>query len=245
MRSVTIRALNILGAFTKEHPALTLSEISRNTGEPVSTCHRFLTDLLEWGAVDRFGRVYTLGRRLWSLGLVAPVHTNIKEAATPYMQDVLFATRHVVNLQVRVAHQALMVERISGTKAGEPALGVGDVSPLHASAGGKVLFAHAPQDIQDLALQNASRLTPATKTDHTEILQELEKVRLEGWATTHGELHQDMAALGVPVRNLSGEVTAALSVVMIGATPNVGRLLPVLHVAARAIGRQWVITSDL
>lgn len=48
-KSVTSRALNILGAFDAGHVKLTLSEISRRSDTPVATCHRLLGELLEWG----------------------------------------------------------------------------------------------------------------------------------------------------------------------------------------------------
>jgi AraC-like DNA-binding protein len=42
------RVLQILGAFTADHPNLSLSDLARRAGLPVSTVHRMLGDLLAW-----------------------------------------------------------------------------------------------------------------------------------------------------------------------------------------------------
>ena len=240
VRSVTCRALSILEAFDTSHPALTLSEISRRTGDPISTCHRLLAELLSWGAVEKFGMVYTIGYRLWKIGLLAPAHANIKHVAAPYMQDVLFVTRHVVNLQVRVGRKSLLVERISGTSVGKPALQVGDTTPLQQSAGGKVLLASAPKADQAATLRDLADSGTSSAKDVEKLTAELQQIRRDSWATTHGDLKSGLHGLAVPVLSGQGDVVAALGVVMVEEEPNLGTVLPVLHLAARAIGRHWV-----
>ena len=73
-RSVTSRALAVLDAFDAGSPRLTLSEIAERSGTPLTTTHRLLGELAEWGALVRRqdGR-YEIGRKLWDLGLLAPV----------------------------------------------------------------------------------------------------------------------------------------------------------------------------
>ncbi|MGA4991552.1 helix-turn-helix domain-containing protein [Nonomuraea bangladeshensis] len=50
---VVARALQILGAFTSDRRSLTLSDLSRHSGLPVSTVHRLVAELLAWGALER------------------------------------------------------------------------------------------------------------------------------------------------------------------------------------------------
>ena len=52
-RTVTGRATTILDAFSRGRPVMGLQEISRLTGLPVSTTHRLVTELAEWGALAR------------------------------------------------------------------------------------------------------------------------------------------------------------------------------------------------
>ena len=67
-RTVTARAMTILSAFSRERPTMGLQEISRRTGLAVSTTHRLVTELTEWGALTRIDeyayRIGPLIRRL-------------------------------------------------------------------------------------------------------------------------------------------------------------------------------------
>jgi DNA-binding IclR family transcriptional regulator len=67
-RTVTARVMTILGAFSHERPVMGLQEISKRTGLAVSTTHRLLTELVEWGALARCDdfdyRIGPLVRRL-------------------------------------------------------------------------------------------------------------------------------------------------------------------------------------
>ena len=109
-RSVTSRALAILDAFNSSAPRLSLSEIADRSGTPLTTAHRLLGELTEWGALSRRsdGR-YEIGRKLWDLGLLAPVQLELRQVAAPFLMDVHTAIRDTVHLAVPV-----QVERRSG-----------------------------------------------------------------------------------------------------------------------------------
>src|SRR3954447_14503112 len=144
-RSVTSRALAVLDAFDSGTPRLSLSEIADRAGMPLATAHRLLAELTAWGALSRRpdGR-YEIGRKLWDLGLLAPVQLELRQVAAPFLLDVHTATRDTVHLAVREHTRALYVERISGRESVPIVSTVGSRRPLHATGVGKVLLAAAP-----------------------------------------------------------------------------------------------------
>ena len=144
-RSVTSRALGVLDAFDAQHPRLTLSEVAGRSGTPLTTAHRLLAELAAWGALVRRpdGR-YEIGRKLWDLGLLAPVQLELRQVASAFLLDVHTATRDTVHLAVREGLRALYVERISGRESVAVVSQVGSRLPLHATGVGKVLLAAAP-----------------------------------------------------------------------------------------------------
>ena len=235
--TVTAKALALLGAFDAEHSRLSLSAMARRAGLPVATAHRLAGELVAWGALERAGGNFVVGHRIWQLGL-APVRQNIAELAAPYMQDVLFVTQNVVNLFILDGGEALLLERISGTRAGLPFRRVGARMPLHASAAGKVLLAFGPAAMLDLALGRLETLTPHTITDPQVLVTELEQIRARGYATTNEEAGLDNFAIAVPVLLPNGTCPAALGVVAQGRPPAVGTVVPVLRIAARSIARR-------
>ncbi len=133
-RSVTSRALAVLDAFDASAPRLSLSEIAERSGTPLTTAHRLLGELADWGALIRRsdGR-YEIGRRLWDLGLLAPVQPALRQVAAPFLQDLHITVRDTVHLAVRDGLSALYVERVSGRESVPIVSQVGSRRPLHAT----------------------------------------------------------------------------------------------------------------
>ena len=240
-RSVTSRALAVLDAFDASAPRLTLTEIAERSGTPLTTAHRLLAELTEWGALARRadGR-YEIGRRLWDLGLLAPVSLELRQVAAPFLLDVHTATRDTVHLAVRDGLSALYVERISGRESVPVVSQVGSRLPLHATGVGKVLLASAPDDVVAEALAAPARATRHTVVDPARLRRELTEVRRRGWARTAEEMSLGTLSVAVPVRVERGSgtvVAAALGIVVPSHRRDLARLVPVLEVAARGIGR--------
>ncbi len=240
-RSVTSRALAVLDAFSISAPRLSLSEIAERSGTPLSTAHRLLGELTDWGALQRRadGR-YEIGRKLWDLGLLAPVQLELRQVAAPFLLDVHTATRDTVHLAVREGRAALYVERISGRESVPVVSQVGSRLPLHATGVGKVLLASAPDDVVEGVLRSLTRETRHTVVDPARLRRELAEVRRRGYARTAEEMSLGTLSVAVPVRADRGGapvVVAALGIVVPSHRRDLTRLVPVLEVAARGIGR--------
>ncbi|GAA4727599.1 IclR family transcriptional regulator [Modestobacter marinus] len=247
-RSVTSRALGVLDAFDAAHPRLSLSEVAERSGTPLTTTHRLLAELAAWGAlVRRTDGRYEVGRKLWDLGLLAPVDLELRQVASPFLLDVHTATRDTVHLAVREGSKALYVERISGRESVPVVSQVGSRLPLHATGVGKVLLASAPDDVLEQVLRQPSRETRHTVVDAGLLSRELAEVRRRGWARTAEEMSLGAASVAVPVtveRPSGPVVAAALGIVVPAHRRDVARLAPVLQVAARGIGRALARTEQ-
>ena len=247
-RSVTSRALAVLDAFDSSAPRLSLSEIAERSRTPLSTTHRLLGELTEWGALSRRadGR-YEIGRKLWDLGLLAPVQLELRQVAAPFLLDVHTATRDTVHLAVRDGVKALYVERISGRESVPVVSTVGSRLPLHATGVGKVLLASAPDEVVEQVLRHPARQTRHTVVDPRRLTRDLTEVRRSGWARTSEEMSLGAASVAVPVtveRPSGAVVAAALGIVVPAHRRDTARLVPVLQVAARGIGRALARTAE-
>ena len=90
---------------------------------------------------------YVVGRRLWDLGLLAPVQTGLRELASPFLHDLYGATLATVHLAVRDGTEVLYLDRLAG-HASVPVVSSGRLPAAAARTGvGKVLLAHAPADV--------------------------------------------------------------------------------------------------
>lgn len=238
--TVTARVLGVLGAFTAPRPALTLTEIARRAGLPLSTAHRLVGELTAWGALERGddGR-YRIGLRLWEVGALAPRSLGLRESAMPFLTDLQEVTGENVQLAVLDGCDAVYVERLSGRGAVNVITRVGGRLPLHATGVGLVLLAHAAPELQERVLAGPlRRYTAKTVCAPEAVRRVLADVRRTGVAVSDGQIELVALSVAAPVRGPRDEVVAALSVVVPAAGSDGARAyVPVVRAAARGVSR--------
>jgi DNA-binding IclR family transcriptional regulator len=236
--TVTSRALAILGAFDAQHRSLTLTEIADRAQLARPTAHRLIAELTEWGALRRDASgSYVIGRRLWDLGLLAPVQTGLRATASPFLHDLYGATLATIHLAVRDATSVLYLDTHRGHTSVPIVSRVGSRLPLHSTGVGKVLLAHAPDDVRRAVLEAPlQRLTPYTVTQPATLERQLARIRHDGYATTQEEMTLGACSAAVPI-TVEGDVVAALGIVVPDLRRTRGRLVAALQVAAQGIAR--------
>lgn len=238
-RSVSSRLLDVLFAFQPGRAAMSLSDIARTTGLPFATARRYALELAEAGALDRDERgQFTVGLRVWQLGTLAPSTEPLRLAAKPMMEDLYTALRQHVQLAVLDGEEAVIIERMSAPKAVGLVSQVGGRLPLHCSAVGKVLLAHAPTEHVDAYLEHELKAyTPRTITDPGTLRSELARSRRTGTAAVHGELSQDANSYATRLVNVEGRVIAALSVVVRAGSVKEHAILPAIVTSGLNLSR--------
>ncbi|MET7456120.1 IclR family transcriptional regulator [Streptomyces sp. NPDC005574] len=238
-RSAPDRLLSVLGAFDHEHPALCLTDISRRAGLTLTTAHRLVAALTEWGALERDASgVYHVGLRLWEVAALAPRGLALRQVALPHLEDLYEATHENVQLAVRDAAEVVYIEWISGRSAVGVHIRVGARWPLHATGVGLVLLAHGEAAFQETYCSGPlASFTPHTITDGVRLRRELAEVRRSGVAVSSRQVTEDALSVAAPVRGPGGSVVAAVSVVVPRADAQVPVLVPAVRLAARGISR--------
>lgn len=239
-RTVASRILAVFEAFEAHGPNLSLTQIAEYAELPLSTSHRIVGELHEWGALvrDPQGR-YQIGLRLWELGQNAG--RRLRETARPFLQDLFSLTGETAHLAVREGNEALYVDRIYGSKRVPRASRIGGRLPLHATAVGKVLLATEAPWFRDAYLRGPlKQLTPHTHVDPAALAAELAEIAEHGYAVTGEEARAGACSIAVAVGpapgSASGQVEAAIGIVALSAQlPTITRHLPVLQGIAHRI----------
>lgn len=235
--SLVARTIDVLGAFEQGHERLTLAELSSRAALAPPTALRIARQLVAKGALTRDddGR-YSVGNRLWDIGLLAPVRSDLREVAAPFLQDLHAATRATVHLAIRDGDEVLYLDRLSGSTSVPVVSRVGSRLPMHATGVGKVLLAHAPADVVERVLADLHPVTPYTITAPGILARQLAEVREQGFATTREEMSLGACSIAVPVV-AAADVVASVAVVVADFRRERARLVTALTVTAHGIGR--------
>jgi DNA-binding IclR family transcriptional regulator len=247
-RSVISKVVTLLDAFTPAAPELSLGELAKITGLPVSTTYRLASELVAWGGLERAGggTGYRVGMRLWELGALAPRGATLREVALPFMQDLYQATQENVHLAVLDGHEALYVDTITGRGSVRVRSRRGGRLPLHATGVGKVLLAYAPEQLlHEVVGAGLRRFTPHTVVAPGHLRRALADVRRTGTATTSEEMTLGSRSVASPVLDAGGTCVAALAVVTRSRRGDLRRLAPAVRCAALCTSRAWQQRAEL
>jgi DNA-binding IclR family transcriptional regulator len=211
-----LRAVEILDCFQAGQPELGVRAIARQIGLPASTAGRLLATLCSAGVLRQNPEThrYRMGSRvsLWSTAFFSQL--DLRTESRPHLEELHAAARETVILCLLEGTRHICVERIEGPQPGRRATRLGEHMPLHAGASGKVLLAFmTPEDrAAALAARPLEKLGTHTITDRDALLHELETVRRQGFAVSHGERLEGASGVAAPIFDARGKVTAAVSI---------------------------------
>src|SRR5512132_4687044 len=213
VRSVAraLRALELIA----EEGELGVTDLGRGLGVHKATASRLAATLADGGLLERdpASDRYRLGFGLIRLAGAAMASIDLVRTAHPVLEELAERTRETVNLGVVSGDGVLYLDQVSSGQLVASTNWVGRRTPLHCSSSGKVFLAHMPEQLlQQVLGRPLEALTARTVTDPARLRRQLEEVRLRGYATIQEELEQGLNAVAAPVRQLNGEVAAALSV---------------------------------
>ncbi len=222
------KAVSILRAFTVDDQVLSLAELVRRTGLAKATAHRVAGDLVDNRLLDRTPVGYRLSGGLFELGMRASLERSLLELAMPFLQDLYETTHETVHLGLREGHDVVYVAKIGGHRQAAAPSRTGGRMPVHCTAIGKALLAHADPEVQHEVLTGPlERRTPHTVVAAGLLQRQLAAVLEKGVAFEQEESAIGLLCVAAPVLDETDHALAAISV----AGP-VGRFRPQSHVTA-------------
>ena len=211
--TVVGKFVGILECFDAGQATLSLAEIARRTGFPKSTVHRHVHAMVEWGALERTYGEYRIGLRLFEIGSGAQRYMTIREAAQPFMQELLLKTRQTVHLGILDGGDVLYLDKIRSRQAPATISRAGGRLPATCTALGKSLLAAAAPSDREAALEvDLQRLTRRSIARRSTLLQDLERTAERGYAIDREEAILGLNCVAAAVLNPRGRPIAALSI---------------------------------
>lgn len=214
-----VHAIQILNTFSITEPILGVSEIARRIGIHKSSASRLLATLEEARLVERDAASGRFRIGVGILAVAAPLLSNLQvaEVARPYLEDLARRSGETISLSIWNGEEAVSVEQALGASAVKHYAPPGRRNPAHCTATGKAFLAHCtPEEITRILDRGLHDFTDRTITNRAALLRELEQIRQTGYAINEGEFVPDVSAVAAIVRNMRGEVVAAITATVPG-----------------------------
>jgi IclR family pca regulon transcriptional regulator len=207
------KGLRVIRAFTRDYPALTLSEVAARAHLPPATARRCLHTLEELGYVMRSGRMFLLRPKVLELGAAYLDSMDIEALTRTHLEDLAARTGDSAALSVLDGSDIVYVARASVRTLVRLEAHVGSRFPAYATSMGRVLLAgSSPERLQAyFATATFTELTKHTVTDPAKLMKRIEDARRLGYSAVEDELAYGVVAVAVPVFDAAARVVAALN----------------------------------
>jgi DNA-binding IclR family transcriptional regulator len=197
------RTLDVFEAFARERKPLSLSQLARAIGAPVSSCFGIVRTLEARGylyEVKARGGFYPT-KLLFEQARVIVTHDHFAERFVPLLEKLRDQTGETVLVSKRLDRQAAYIEVMESPHSIRYSPRVGEFRPLHSSASGKALLGSLAPALRNdlLAGMKLPRVTSRTITSRAALEADLEQGRARGWYVTRGETVADLMAVAVAV----------------------------------------------
>jgi IclR family pca regulon transcriptional regulator len=208
------RGLEVIRAFTRQAPRMTLSDVAQATGMTRATVRRLLLTLVREGYADTDGKHFSLRPTILELGFGALASMDVWQAAQPEMNALSERLQESCFAATLDGDSVIYVARATCNRVVNVGIRLGSRVPAHCVSTGRILLAALPAEQLHRYLDavRLTRFTPHTVTSRVKLREAIEEARLQGWCIVEQELEVGLRSLSVPMRDGSGSVIAALNV---------------------------------
>jgi len=197
-------------------PGLGVTEMAHQLGVAKSTALALARTLAAAGLLRplEVGARYGLGLNLLRLGDLVGQQTSIGELGLPTLRELSSATGMTARLAMNEHGYPVFLERVDGGGSIRFHAPLGQREAPHCTAAGKAILAQMNNDeIRALITEAGMRVhTPKTLRTLDELLDDLERVRREGFAVDDEEEAEGVFCTGAAFFDHQGRCAGALSI---------------------------------
>jgi DNA-binding IclR family transcriptional regulator len=235
------RLVEALEAVSGSPEGVSVTEAARILNMSKAAASRLLASLATTGLLERdSAQRYFLGLRLWEFGAQAARRLRIADISRTLVLQASNDTATRVHLSVLRGDKAYFLEMTDfahGTAI--PVMPAMPTVPAYACAPGKVMLAYQREaDVQALFHGPLHAYTARTLASATDLIEELRRIREQGYGVNTGEYMQGHIGVAVPIHDYTGRVIAAIGCSGFGSDfPNADPLtqLPAMRDVAQSI----------
>ncbi len=235
-----LRVIEIIEIFAREGKPLSLTELSRELGAPVSSCLGLVRTLTRLGYLYEIGRrqgYYPTGRLLAMAQRIARADP-ILEKVGPTLAALRDAVAETVVLgKLAPNGEVIYLEVMPSPHPISYVADPGAQRHLHNNSLGKALLSLMTEEERRKALQGRAleRFNERTLVTLEALEEDIARSRERGWFQNLGESMMDVGALAWPVSISGGEYAVSIAGPLYRIEPNLERLAQQLRMACRVM----------
>lgn len=211
------RSIRLLEELSAHGDGLGVLSLSKQTGVPPATAHRILNALLKHNLVvqENSSGHYRLGPRIlgWTQSYLD--RNDLVTAARPYLAQLSSHTKETAFLTTLLSDYPVCVAIAESSRPLRFFIRIGQRMPYHAAASARSILAFRPlREAERLLIGDSlTGFTRSTATTIESAMEGLSEIREQGYAVCDQELEVGVTAIAAPIRDITGEVVASITVV--------------------------------
>lgn len=207
------RALMILEMIAQK--PMTQAELEKETGFNRTTMGRLVYTLANRKYIEKDANTnrYGIGLKVVELGSIKLNQIELKTEAVPLLRELSQKVNQVCHMGVLNDGEVVYIEKIEPLTSIRMFSAIGKRVPVHATSLGKMLMSGLANTeiIKTLSDKGMEKFTVHTILNQASYLQEIEKVRTQGYAVDDAENEDDIYCVSAPIFDYRNRMIAAIS----------------------------------
>jgi DNA-binding IclR family transcriptional regulator len=191
-----------------------VTELGEHLDLSPSTVQGHINTLTAQDYLVKEGDIYHLSLQFLDKGGYVRNRKHAYNIVMQKVESIAEETEERVQFIVNEGGLGYYIHTVTGTHAVQVDARIGKTTYLHASAAGKSILSHLPEEYIDMlvATRGLPKITENTITDKAELLAELEEIRERGTSYNMEESIEGLCAVGVPVLDETDQPIGGLSI---------------------------------
>jgi IclR family transcriptional regulator, KDG regulon repressor len=197
-------AVRVLKCFSEVETEIGISSLAKRLELAKSTVHRLAVTLTSEGLLEQSPETgkYRLGINLFVMGALVRRRLDVSNMAQPFLNVLRERTGETIHLAVMTETNIMYLYNLESRQA-----------IRMKSYIGRAIVAFGGNELINRVLSTPmAPRTPATQTDPSKLMKMFADIRTHGYAIDDEESEQGMRGIGAPLRDITGQVVAAIGI---------------------------------
>ena len=157
---------------------------------------------------------YKLGLQILFLSRNLLNNNDVITVAKPYLEKLSQEVNETVHLCIENLGEIVYIDKIESNQTVRMFSRIGSRAPMYCTAVGKVLLSGMNQEKVDSIFlkQNSLLRLHTTITSKEQLLEEIEKIKIEGYALDNSENEEVLRCIAAPIYDHKGKIIASFSI---------------------------------